>query len=160
MCISNFPTVKSLGLSVSSRYEEVDRIGTSLWNLCTRLRRNYDNIPQPAILLVTRAFAFLLLDCALESGNGTTANVIRLMKIGIKASKNCISMVLHTSEEVVKSDDIPANVFLECALKVLEKVGGYELMLKKPDDTALPGDTEVYKRLIAEYYILRTSLVS
>jgi hypothetical protein len=64
-----------------------------LWNLCTRLRRNYDlDKPQevPIILLVTRVFAFLLLDCALESGKGGTDSLLRVMKVGIKAAKNCI----------------------------------------------------------------------
>jgi hypothetical protein len=83
----------NLGLSTTPRCEEIDGRGTTLWNLCTRLRRNYDSDkPQdvPVLLLMTRIFAFLLLDCALENGKGTTTNLVRLMKIGIKAAKNCI----------------------------------------------------------------------
>jgi hypothetical protein len=46
------------------------------------------------------------------------------------------------------------------ALKVLEKVARYEVMLKKPDADIPPEDAEVHERLIAEYYVLRTALVS
>lgn len=83
----------NLVTSAASKCEEIDGIGTTLWNLCTRLRRRYESdSPQetPSILLVARVFAFQLLDGALETGKGTTANTLRLMKIGIKAAKNCI----------------------------------------------------------------------
>ena len=89
--ILTFPS--GLGASTTPRREEIDGRGTALWNLCTRLRRNYDlDKPQevPIILLVTRVFAFLLLDCALENGKGGTDNLLRVMKVGIKAAKNCI----------------------------------------------------------------------
>lgn len=83
----------NLAQSTVSKFEEIDSNGTALWNLCTRLRRNYDSDNQqdvPIILFMARVFAFLLLDCALEGGMSTTANTLRLMKIGIKAAKNCI----------------------------------------------------------------------
>jgi len=76
-------------------------------------------------------------------GKGTTANMVRLMRIGIKAAKNCLG-----------------SKQLDHALEVLEKLGGYELLLKKPDVPSLPEDKELHQRLIAEYYVLRTSLVS
>lgn len=101
--ISTFPNTKTLGKSASSRCEETDSNGTSLWNLCTRLRRNFDSDgPQdiPLILVLTRVFAFFLLDCALESGKSTTTNVIRVMKIGIKAAKNCIGMGYRNEADV------------------------------------------------------------
>jgi hypothetical protein len=94
--ISTFPSI--LGLSTTAKCEEVDGKGTALWNLCTRLRRNYDpDKPQdvPVILLLARVFAFLLLDAGLENGRGTAADLVRLMKIGIKAAKNCIGMWRH-----------------------------------------------------------------
>jgi hypothetical protein len=89
--ISTFPN--GPGLSTTSKCEEIDAKATVLWNLCTRLRRNYDlNNPHdvPPILLLARVFAFLLLDCALENDKSGVANVIRAMKVGIKAAKNCI----------------------------------------------------------------------
>jgi len=92
--ISSFPNPKTLGESVASRCDELDSIGTALWNICTRLRRNYDTSlsPQdvPIILVLVRVFSFLLLDCALVIGKGTTSNVARVTKIGIKAAKNSL----------------------------------------------------------------------
>jgi hypothetical protein len=56
---------------------------------------------------------------------------------------------------------LSANIIVErkeadLALKVLEKVGGYV----KPDPQVAPGDKEVCERLVPEYYVLRTALVS
>lgn len=48
----------------------------------------------------------------------------------------------------------------ELALKVLEKLGGYELKLGNPNANSPAEDGEVHQRLIAEYYVLRTALVS
>lgn len=79
-------------LGAASKAEEFDRTGTALWNLCTRLRRDTeDPLKVPVVLLMARVFAFLLLDVAHENGKSTTLNLVRLMKIGLKASKNCLS---------------------------------------------------------------------
>lgn len=89
--VLTFP--EHIGKSIGSRCEEIDANGTSLWNLCTRLRRAVESDnprDTPIILLVARVFAFQLLDAALEAGKSTTANVLRLMKIGIKAAKDCL----------------------------------------------------------------------
>lgn len=88
--ISSFPT--TLGTIAASSCEELDGVATSLWNLCTRLRREKDpETPQeyPVILDITRVYAFLLLVSAHEHGTPTLANLLRLMKIGVKAVKNC-----------------------------------------------------------------------
>ncbi|KAH8599135.1 meiosis protein SPO22/ZIP4 like-domain-containing protein [Bisporella sp. PMI_857] len=142
--IAEFPSPKSLGEVAASRCEETDSIATALWNLCTRLRRKSESdSPRdvPAILLTARVFAFILLGCALEAGKGDTANVVRCMRVGIKAAKNCIS-----------------RNYYEYALKVLEKIASFEDKLKQPDADISAGDGEVHARLTAEYYILRTSL--
>ena len=89
--VLDFPA--NLGSSAASKVEELDGIGTSLWNLCTRLRRNYelDNPKDiPEVLIISRVFSFQLLDGAREARKSTTANMLRLMKIGIKAAKNCL----------------------------------------------------------------------
>lgn len=89
--ISTFPS--ALGSAAASKCEEIDSAGTTLWNLCTRLRRDYDlETPKdgPFILVTARVFAFLLLHYAQENGKATTGNVLRLMKIGIKAAKACL----------------------------------------------------------------------
>jgi hypothetical protein len=44
----------------------------------------------------------------------------------------------------------------DLAHKVLEKVGGYI----KPDPRVASGDREACERLVPEYYVLRTALVS
>ena len=47
----------------------------------------------------------------------------------------------------------------DLALKVLEKLGGYEIKLATPDADLPVEDGDVHQRLIAEYYVLRTALV-
>jgi hypothetical protein len=44
-------------------------------------------------------------------------------------------------------------------LKVLEKVGKYEEILKQPQAELTPEDGEECERLCAEYFVLRTALV-
>lgn len=46
---------------------------------------------QQATLLAARVFAFLLLDGGLNTGRSSLADVIRLMKVALKAAKSCIS---------------------------------------------------------------------
>jgi hypothetical protein len=91
--ISSFPS--KFGAIAASKCEEVDRIGTTIWNLCTRLRRDVesDNPKDvPIILLLARVFSFLLLDGAYDGGKNAPGNLARLMKIGIKAGKSCIGL--------------------------------------------------------------------
>ncbi|KAG9248179.1 meiosis protein SPO22/ZIP4 like-domain-containing protein [Calycina marina] len=142
--ISFFPAAKSLGEIGASKCEELDGNGTALWNLCTRLKRNYDTgTPQdvPIILLLARVFAFMVLYCALEVGKGTTGNVVRVMRIGIKAAKNCMGREQWDN-----------------ATKICGNIGLMEGMLRKLDPDLQEGETEIHERLIAEYYILRTAL--
>lgn len=49
---------------------------------------------------MARVFAFLLLDAAHNKTHGTLENVVRLMRVALKAAKSCIgkqaqSSVLH-----------------------------------------------------------------
>lgn len=74
-------------------FEDIDRCGTNIWNLCVRLRRDTeldatDEIHE--IIFLARVFAFLLLDCAHQCGSPTSENLPRLMKTGIKSGKSCI----------------------------------------------------------------------
>jgi hypothetical protein len=90
--ISNFPN--KFGSIAASRREDVDIIGTRIWNLCTRLRRDFDtDNPKnvPVILLLARVFSFLLLDGAYD-GRSAPGSLLRLMKIGLKAGKSCIGL--------------------------------------------------------------------
>lgn len=87
--LATFP--ESLNATAASKCEDFDRYGTTIWNLCTRLRREYDTDKSediPLILLLARVYAFLLLDCAHQSGNAAPGNLQRLMRIGLKAAKS------------------------------------------------------------------------
>jgi hypothetical protein len=89
--ISNFPA--KFGTIAASKFEEIDEAGTTIWNLCTRLRRAIEpENPKdiPIILLLARVFSFLLLDGAYDGGRNAPGNLARLIKIGIKAGKSCI----------------------------------------------------------------------
>ncbi|TAQ83981.1 hypothetical protein B7494_g7694 [Chlorociboria aeruginascens] len=139
--ISAFPYV---GEAAASKCKEIDKHGTTLWNLCTRLRRDCTPDTTPTmrltILLMARVFAFLLLDCAHQGGKSATGNLTRLMKIGIKAAKNCLE-----------------NKQIPLALRVLEKLASYQVILQKPNDDYEPEQKQENGRLISEYYILRTA---
>ena len=148
---------------MASKCQEIDNTGTSLWNICTRLRREYDlDKPQdvPTILLMARVFAFLLLGCAHESGKSEASNAVRVMKIGIKAAKNCIGRRCWLEGMPLLTYYVETKQ-VELALKVLEKLGAYELSLKPPDleRPAKDGEAQEGQRLVAEYYVLRTALV-
>jgi hypothetical protein len=98
--IRTFPA--KLGTVAGSKCEEIDRIGTNIWNLCTRLRRDIEaDNPRdiPVILLLARVFSFLLLDGAYEGGRNAPGHLARLAKIGIKAGKSCIGSWEITREE-------------------------------------------------------------
>ncbi|TVY81885.1 Sporulation-specific protein [Lachnellula suecica] len=138
--VSTFPG--NIGAAAASKCEEIDSAGTTLWNLCTRLRRDHE-APQdsPVILVAVRVFAFLLLNSAHEAGKGTTENLLRLMKTGIKAAKSSLE----------RKD-------VQLCTRVLEKVGKYEEILRNPQPDLVSDDAEDRERLCAEYFVLRTAL--
>jgi hypothetical protein len=47
----------------------------------------------------------------------------------------------------------------DLTLKVLEKLGAYEIKLATSNEDSSPEGDEGRQRLIAEYYVLRTALV-
>ncbi|KAK0108931.1 hypothetical protein ONS96_002768 [Cadophora gregata f. sp. sojae] len=139
--ISIFPD--SLSISATSKCEELDRIGTTIWNLCTRLRRDYDtDKPQdmPIVLVLARVYAFLMLDCAHVAGKSTGGNLARMMRTGLKAGKNCVDAKQYA-----------------LAIKVLGRVSAYEGLLQKITDLSSQ-DREACERLVAEYYVVRTAV--
>lgn len=158
--ISNIPN-KRLS-AAESRCGELDNRGTSLWNLCTRLRRIFDsdNLANvPPILLVTRVFAFLLLDCAYENGNNVAGNFTRLLKISVKAAKSCLGMQCLFILQLGSSDKSVEAKDLNLALMVLEKIRTYEERLEKGDVKLPLEDQDACAPLVAEYYVLRTAVV-
>lgn len=89
--VLNFPS--NLASAAVSKYEDLDSNGTELWNACTRFRRSNGSADSEAaqnMVLLARVFAFLLIDCAGNNDNGRNINVVRLMKVALKAAKNCI----------------------------------------------------------------------
>lgn len=140
--LDRFPT--GFGLYAIQRYEDLDSNGTALWNLCTRLRREHSSEESEIwqlLLLMARVYAFLLLDCAQSGERGTVSNVVRLFKIGLKAAKSCLES---------RQPDL--------ATRVLEKVASYDGLLQKQDAHENPEDVELYKRLSAQYFVMRTCL--
>jgi hypothetical protein len=135
--------VQSLPLQVpSARVGEFNSKGTDLWNLSTRLSRGND-APQKRLLCLLRVFAFGLLDCAQVWRSNSSANCIRLLKVAIKTAKFCIT------------SDV-----LDPGVKVLERVAAYLEDYEKIEEELRPDDAAIRQKLKAEYYILRTTLVS
>jgi len=158
--ISIFP--ESLAISNSSKCEELDRSATTIWNLCTRLRRDYETErPQdmPIVLLLARVYAFLMLDCAHVAGKSTGGNLARTMKIGLKAGKNCDGTLANTTGARASHIDtsVDAKEYV-LAIKVLSRVSAYEGLLQKIMDLSSE-ERQACERLVAEYYVLRTSVV-
>jgi hypothetical protein len=97
--IQNYPP--NLGSAAASKFGELDKSGTELWNLSARLKRNDDlsNAQTLTVLAMARLYALLMLDCAHNSGNGAFANVARLMKVALKTAKSCLGMKsIHLSQ--------------------------------------------------------------
>lgn len=103
--IQSFPN--NLGSTAATRYGDLDKGGTGLWNLCTRLKRkDGDNKQQGSLVLtMTRLYAFMLLYCAQNSGKGTFANGLRLMRVALKVAKSCLGTMRPRAQEMSKIPD-------------------------------------------------------
>ncbi|KAF2190807.1 SPO22-domain-containing protein [Zopfia rhizophila CBS 207.26] len=138
--------------TVAAKQDELDRTGTELWNLSTRLRREYsqpngrsrdDVARKKRALCLLRVLAFLLLDTA--GGQATKGrevkNCIRLMKVALKAARVCL-------------DDKQ----LDSATKVLERAADYQDILGNAKDGDRNGEANVSEGLRIEYFAVRTAL--
>lgn len=138
--------------TIVAKQDELDKLGTELWNLSTRLRRDEVNpnskkkeeiALRNSTLCLLRAFAFLLLDSA--GGQGAKGRqrkgCIRLMKVALKAARVCIE-----------------GNELSTATKILERAAEYQEVLGKEGGRG--EDTELANRLRVEYFAVRMSLVS
>lgn len=78
----------------SQRCEELDRLGTTLFNKGTRLKRGYDDEEGQdmahKILVELRVFAFLLLDCAWTHGKKQPGHLSRILRTCLKVAKTCL----------------------------------------------------------------------
>ncbi|KAF2848838.1 SPO22-domain-containing protein [Plenodomus tracheiphilus IPT5] len=138
--------------AASAKQGELDSLGTELWNLSTRLRR--DDVgsggkPKDEVsrrnhaLCLLRAFSFLLLDSAGGSGVKKRArkSSIRLLKIAMKAAKVCIE----------------GNEFIS-ATKILERAAEYQDALSQKVDAEETEEAALVNSLRVEYFALRMTL--
>ncbi|XP_014560370.1 hypothetical protein COCVIDRAFT_89663 [Bipolaris victoriae FI3] len=148
--------IRTLPLQASStvlaKQEELDRLGTELWNLTIRLRRDETDVTirssditanRKRTLSLLRAFSFLLLDSA--GGHDTKhrqrKNCIRLMKVALKAARVCI-----------QGDE------LTTATKVLERAADYQDVLSQEGEDKRREEKELADDLRAQYFAVRTTL--
>lgn len=142
--------------AATAKRADLDKLGTELWNLSTRLRRddpvhsNEHDKPKKTetgdgvAICLLRAYAFLLLDSAGShkvKGQERKA-CIRLMKIALKAAKAC----------VLAKD-------LDCATRVLERAATYEEILTGQGQESDGDETTIATRLQLEYFAVRAALV-
>jgi len=155
---SHLNTLRASGtLIADSHHEELDRKGTDLWNLATRLKRESNansaskNNTDKKRLALVRVFAFQLLDSAQKPGclrsgargENLFQSTVRLLKIANKAAKFCLEQ-----EQV------------ESCLMVLERAADYEDALSKLVHKLGTEDKALQQRLKMEYFELRVALVS
>ncbi|PSN68963.1 SPO22-domain-containing protein [Corynespora cassiicola Philippines] len=147
--------VTGLPLQKSSVYatkqDELDRLGTELWNATTRLRRDTskeeqkkENMEEHARFhCYLRMFSLLLLDSASNQAGreGTRKTCVRLMKVALKTARTCVS-----SDELV------------LATKALERAADYESILCTGQDDESTEMVALGDRLRMEYFILRIML--
>jgi hypothetical protein len=138
---------------LTARQDDLDRLGTELWNLSTRLRRDEpaakgkakdDATQKNHDLYLLRTFSFLVLDSAAAHAKGCPRkSCIRLMKVALKAARVCI-----------------ASKELSHATKILERAAEYQDVLSTESDVTGDEESEVALRLRMEYFAVRTTLVS
>lgn len=148
--LRSFSLQSSSYLTSSAR--EFDDLGAKLWNTSTRLLRDDSERPPPPVIPVLRVFAFLLLDVAHQyaqkQGKSAGDNLIRLFRIALKAGKTCIN-----------------RGQLDLCTRVFERAADYVEAAHGHGNTRVNGwvksdaeDQEVAAQLVAEYYLLRTTL--
>jgi hypothetical protein len=138
--------------TVTGKQDELDRLGTELWNLSTRLRRDEpvtnstteeESTQKNRCTCLLRVFSFLLVDSAATQAKGRQRkSCVRLMKVALKAARVCID----SSE-------------LSNATKVLERAAEYQDVLSTESDRSDHEGSELAQRLCLEYFAVRTALV-
>lgn len=158
--------IKSCTLRGGQRHEQLDSTGTSLWNLCTRLKREeYDDSASGIhkVLIYTRIFAFLILALAQWGDRNAPNDVIRLTKLAIKTGRSCIGKLQISHQLCTHAYETNRHAEedeLEFALLALQKAADCNGLLQNMRENLAQDDAKVCKRLEAEYFILRTVLVS
>lgn len=131
------------------RATDLDRGGTELWNLCTKLRRELDGSgdklggvtgQRKKLFARCRYFAFLLIDIARSSAGGEEGSggrdVVHLVRLALKAGRGCV----ECGE-------------LGVSLGALQKAAEYIEGIKGSGDDDVDGEV---MKLEVEYFVLRT----
>ena len=139
---------------MTAKIAELDRVGTELWNLSTRLLRtdtqSDGNTKDEAAkknlaCCLLRVFAFLVLDTAggqsIKAGEHT--RIIRLMKLALKTARVCI-----------------AQNRLDHASKVLERATKYQEVIGSHTEDEGSEEGKLVKPLLIDYLAVRITLVS
>ncbi|KAF2741108.1 SPO22-domain-containing protein [Polyplosphaeria fusca] len=139
--------------TVAAKYDDLDRRGTELWNLSTRLRRedqpptdkNKDGTARlTRVLTLLRVFAFLLLDTAANQAKKSRQRMsaVRVMKIALKAARVCVE-----------------NNELGYATKVLERAAEYDDTLAAQETREEEEEEAIMEaHLRTEYFAMRMTL--
>jgi hypothetical protein len=139
--------------TLTAKQDELDTLGTDLWNLSTRLRRDEpltssgkskdSAANKDRAICLLRTFAFLLLDSSVAQAKGRPRkSCIRLLKVALKAARVCIE----------KKE-------LSNATKILERAAEYQDVLSKETNGSDGDEGEAAHRLRMEYFSVRTTLV-
>ncbi|KAK3320643.1 meiosis protein SPO22/ZIP4 like-domain-containing protein [Cercophora scortea] len=122
---------------------EIDGMGTQLWNLCTRLRREFDPAEKRLRRLVLhgRVLAFHLLVIAKQKDSGKAPDLIRMLKLALKAARDCIDSSEHG-----------------LATPVLQTAADYKGSLQDIVSALPENVVKECNRLEVEYFIVRTAL--
>ncbi|KAK9785215.1 putative Meiosis protein SPO22/ZIP4 like-domain-containing protein [Seiridium cardinale] len=134
-------TLKSHTLQGPRWNDQLDLVGTDLWNTCVRLTHN--SIEHSAsvrrALVLTRVLAFQILVLAQGINSNEPDRLIRLAKLAIKTGRSCID-----AHEI------------EFALLSLQKAVDYNGLLQNMQDRLSEDEQAICTKLEAEYFILRT----
>ena len=136
-------------VGANNRAADLDRGGTELWNLCTKLRRELDGSrdklegvagKRKTLLARCRYFAFLLIDIARRSAGREKGvggrDVVHLIRLALKAGRGSI----ECGE-------------LGVSLGALQRAAEYIEGIKGSGDADVDGEV---MKLEVEYFVLRT----
>ncbi|KAK2008451.1 SPO22-domain-containing protein [Colletotrichum eremochloae] len=138
-----------------SQRGELDRKGTELWNVCTRLRRNEVPGAPPTrgkLILRSRAYAFFMITAARDAATGAKPQMVDVVHLA--------KLMLKTGRMYINDESIRASTStMKLANAIFTKGAGYVAALGELQKTMLgPDDLAECKSLESEYYILRTAL--
>ncbi|KAI8625467.1 SPO22-domain-containing protein [Xylariaceae sp. FL1651] len=115
--------------------------GLSLWNWCTRMKRDGCNQLLPTrdnLFVLVRVLSFLMLALAQSNDESSPKSIIHLERLAIKTGRTCI-----------------ANNAFDFALLTLQKAAEYNRLLQQLQGTLPEEDMHACSQFEAEYTTLR-----